>query len=351
MESTRRLLAGGTDLLVQMKMEHVTPMHLISLSAIQDLEYITTRQDGIEIGARTSIRAISQDITVRSIFPALAEACESFSTTQIQIMGTLGGNLCHASPASDAAPALIVQKADAVIEGPGGMRSLPIEDFFLAPGVSALEKGELLKAVLLPWPDSKSGQVFLKVSRVAADIAKVNVAAILERDGERIRSCRLAFGAVAPTPWRAKSAEEVLEGQQFTQELIAEAAQTAAGETAPIDDVRSSAWYRREIVRVLAIDALNKAWERAAHPSVEIPPPSDGSPIKDSSNGASGQGFHGVSSEKTYIHPTINGEHNSLLVSPNDLLINTLREELNLTGAKVRLRHRGMWCVHNRDRW
>ncbi len=234
-----RLLAGGTDLLVQMKMERIAPSHLISLGAIQDMEYIITRQDGLEIGARTSIRAIAHNATVRSFFPALAEACESFSTTQTQIMGTLGGNLCNASPASDSAPALIVQKANAIIEGLGGIRSIPVENFFLNPGVSALKRGELLRAVLLPWPVSKSGEAFLKISRVAADIAKVNVAAILERDGERVRSCRLAFGSVAPTPRRAKRSEAILEGKRFTQKLIAEAAQTAVAEMVPIDDVRS----------------------------------------------------------------------------------------------------------------
>jgi len=344
-----RVLAGGTDLIVQMKMERLAPEYLISVRKVPGLEGIAFQDGGMRIGARTSIRAIRNSPQVRTYYPALAEACASFSTTQVQMMGTVGGNLCNGSPASDSAPALIVFGAETVIEGPGGERRLPVEEFFLEPGKTALRKGELLTAVVLPTPpragEGSAGSAFLKVSRVTADLAKVNAAVVLVRDGDRIVDCRLAFGSVASTPIRARKAEALLAGQAFSADLVAEAARMASEEVSPIDDVRSTAWYRREIVRVLAHDGLHKAWKRAGETGGqgdrEIGGQGDKETGRQGDEGTrsathhvSRFTHHATRNTQHEVELTVNGVKRQLRVAPNELLLNVLRERLQLTGAK-----------------
>lgn len=325
-----RVLAGGTDLIVQMKMERLLPEVVVSIRRLSELKGIRSRDGGVEIGAGTTVRSVQEDPLIRSAYPALAEACAAFSTTQVQVMGTLGGNLCNGSPASDTAPVLIALEAAAVIVGSGRQRRVPLEGFFRAPGQTMLGPDELLQAVVVPAPRPGTGSAFLKMSRVAADIAKVNAAVVLEREGERVVRCRLAFGAVAPTPVRSAGAEAVLTGRVFSPEAAAEAARVASEEVAPIDDVRSTAWYRREMVRVLGYDGLLRAWERAGESAGgealgragqrwiegEPPPPCL---VRD--------GLH-------QVEVTVNGVLHRLWVKPNELLLNLLRERLELTGTK-----------------
>lgn len=326
-----RVLAGGTDLLVQMKMERLAPRYLVSIGRVPGLEGISVQDGRTRIGARTSIRTLRNDPWVRACYPVLAEACASFSTTQVQVMGTLGGNLGNASPASDTAPALIVLGAEAVLQGPKGARRVPVEEFFVGPGRSVLEPGELLVAVELPSPQAGAGGAFLKVGRVAADLAKVNATVVLVREEDRIADARLAFGAVAPTPLRARRAEAVLVGQRFSEEVVAEAARVASEEVSPIDDVRSTAWYRREITRVLAYDGLHRAWERAGQPAGPTPtapasPPSAVAPAR--------APRHIRAEQEVQVQLTVNGQRRRVWVTPNELLLNVLREKLHLTGTK-----------------
>ncbi len=326
-----RVLAGGTDLIVQMKMERLLPRYLVSVGRVPGLDGLTVQDDRTRIGARTSIRTLRNDPWIRARYPVLAEACASFSTTQVQVMGTLGGNLGNASPASDTAPALIVYGAEAVIQGPGGTRRVPVEEFFAGPGRSVLEPGELLVAVELPPPQPGTGGAFLKVGRVAADLAKVNAAVLLVREGDRIADARLAFGAVAPTPVRARKAEAVLRGQQFSEEVVAEAARVASEEISPIDDVRSAAGYRREITRVLAYDGLFRAWERAGEPLAPLP----AAPVALSPAVAPPRTLRHIrADQEVEVRLTVNGERRRVWVAPNELLLNVLREKLHLTGTK-----------------
>jgi len=330
-----RVLAGGTDLLVQMKMERLAPQYLISIQRIPGLDGITLQDGSLRIGAGTAIRSVRDDAQVRALYPALTEACASFSSTQVQVMGTIGGNLCNASPASDSAPPLIAFGAEVVISGPRGERRLPLEELFLGPGQTALQKGELLVAVLLPRPQAGTGSAFLKVSRVAADIAKVNAAAMLVREGDRIVDARLAFGSVAPTPMRARKAEALLAGRDFAEDLVAEAASVASEEVSPIDDVRSTAWYRREIVRVLAHDAAHRAWGRAVreHPA-GFPQGGEPASYLDTVSKPEAATLRVSATQKQQIELTVNGEKRRVWVKPNELLLSVLRESLELTGSK-----------------
>jgi xanthine dehydrogenase iron-sulfur cluster and FAD-binding subunit A len=327
-----QVLAGGTDLVVHMKMERIAPQVVISINRISGLDCIAIQDGHLHIGARATIKTIERDPRVQSHYQALAEACNSFSTTQVQTMGTVGGNLCNGSPASDSAPALIAFGAEVEIVGPDGKRRLPLEQFFLGPGKTALQKGELLTNVILPRPQAKTGSAFFKIMRVAADIAKTSGAVTIVRDGDRIVDCRMAFGSVAPTPVRAQGAEQILAGQVFSDELVDRASQMAANEVTPIDDVRSLAWYRREAVHVLARDGLHLAWQRAQSGV-------DQWNVRSSDLGrlaakAATTNTKIAADEKRWVELNINGKKQPVWVAPNDLLLNVLREQLQLTGTK-----------------
>ena len=352
-----RVLAGGTDLLVQMKMERLNPQHIVSLAKIPGLDKIELQEDGLHIGALTSIRTCRLATEGLESHAALAEACAAFSTTQIQFMGTLGGNLCNASPASDTAPALIVLGAQLLLAGPDGERRVLVEDFFLGPGRTVLGQGELLVSVIVPPLRHWTGSAFLKAGRVTADIAKANVAVVLVRDGDHIAGCRMAFGSVASTPLRARRAEAVLVGQPLRHDLVMQAAQTASEEISPIDDVRSTASYRRQLVKVMTHDSLYRAWKRAGEgergrrgdvetrPGTRLRGPRRGDEVSQSRVGGNGHARPvfpaprggkelGAGERRREIELVVNGVKRSFSVATNDLLLNVLREDLELTGAK-----------------
>ena len=354
-----RVLAGGTDLLVQMKMERLNPAYVIGIGRLNELQGIRQDVDKLAIGALTTIRDLARNTTVRGSYTALAEACAAFSTAQVQAMGTVGGNLCNGSPASDTAPALIALGAEVVLSGPEGETRLPLERFFRGPGKTARRADQLLTAVEVPLQAMQSGSAFVKIGRVAADIAKANAAVHLVRDGDLIVDCRLAFGSVAPTPMRAPRAEAILRGQTMTPELISQAAAVASEEISPIDDVRSTADYRRRVVAALAVDGINRAWERAemrGHGDTGTRGRGDYEPYHASRNPtetlrntqyAIRNAHHasrtpalapkrsaGASVTHHEIPLTVNGVPRRLHVADNDLLLNVLREDLELTGTK-----------------
>ena len=351
-----RVLAGGTDLLVQMKMERLKPAYIIGIGRLTELKGIRKDTDKLTIGALATVRDLARDTIVRGTYTALAEACAAFSTAQVQAMGTVGGNLCNGSPASDTAPALIVLGAEMVLVGPEGETRMPLERFFRGPGKTACRADQLLIAVEVPLPAVQSGSAFVKIGRVAADIAKANVAVHLVRDGDRIVDCRLAFGSVAPTPMRAPRVEAILRGLVMTPELISQAAAAAAEEISPIDDVRSTAAYRRQVVSALTVDGINRAWERAANGESadlrigEWLENDEGRRTEDEGRSTlhairithhapctpalAPKRSAGASVTHHEITLTVNGISRHLRVAGNDLLLNVLREDLELTGTK-----------------
>ncbi len=323
-----RLLAGGTNLVIWMKMEQLAPACVVDVGRIPGLDAVRPSDGGLTIGALTKIRALRNAPVVQSAYSALSEACAAFGSTQIQSMGTLGGNVCNGSPASDTVPALVAFGAQVALVGPAGERTLPVEKFLLGPGRVALESGELLTEVRLPRPQPGTGSAFIKLSRVAADLAKASAAAVIVREGDRVVDCRLAFGSVGPTVMRAPAAEALLRGQPFSPELALKAGEAASEAVSPIDDVRSTAWYRREVVKALTHDALVTAWARADESGSLGAWETVGEPVE--SRGA----FHVLRGEQREITLTVNGVTHRLAVRPNELLLNVLRERLHLTGAK-----------------
>lgn len=258
---TARVMAGGTDLLVQMKMERQQPSYVVSLANISALKGIKSLEsEGLEIGPTTSIRELYQSPV--STLESLKEACNWFSTVQIMHMATVGGNLCNASPAADTAPPLLAFDARVTLKSKTSERVLPLDHFFVAPGKTAAQPDELLTLISIPEVLPNTGSAFLKVARVAADISQVCAAVRITREGNSVQDARIALGSVAPTPVRATVAERDLIGQTFSLELAEEIGKQAAREIRPIGDVRATREYRQHIAAVIVRDALLRAWER-----------------------------------------------------------------------------------------
>ncbi len=264
-QSGASALAGGTDLLIHLRAGIVAPKQLVDLSAL-DLNYVRKDDGIIRIGAMTTFAEILDSDVVRRDLPCLAESAAEIGAVQTRNMATLGGNLCSAVPSADSAPPLLVYDARVKIAGSDGERLVPLEQFFVGPKKNALKPGELLIEIQASVPLPRTGARFLKLGRrKAMSLAVVNVAArlTLGQDHRRVENVRIALGAVAPTPRRAKRAESVLQGSDVYESLIDRAARAAADEIAPISDLRATATFRRESSRVLVKRALTHAWQMA----------------------------------------------------------------------------------------
>jgi len=260
-----KLVAGGTDLLPQMKNGLLKPATVIDLSGVADV-HVLRRDDGrgLRVGAAVTAREIELDAFTRSAYPALAESGALVGSVQIRNLATVGGNLCNAAPSADMAPPLMALEAEAVIAGPRGRRQVPIATFFTGVRRTVLAPDELLVELLVPAPGPRSGGQYLRhTPRRELDIAVVGVASQLTLADGVCRKARIALAAVAPTPIRASAAEQALEGQPVTAQLIARAAQLAAEAARPISDQRGSADFRRHLVSVLTRRTLTTALERA----------------------------------------------------------------------------------------
>jgi aerobic carbon-monoxide dehydrogenase medium subunit len=260
-----KVISGGTDVLVQMKRDVLLPDVVASLGGIRDLDYIRyDKPKGLMVGALTTIQQLASSPLINSTFAILAQAASMLGTPAVRNQATIGGNLCNAAPSADSAPALIVLGAKAKFVGIDGEKIVPIEGFFVGPGATIMKQHQFLLEIQIPSPLPYSGGVYLKQTRGrGADLAIVGVAAFVVMEGERIADIRIALGAVAPTPIRAKQVEAILRGATVNERLLEEAGRVAAEESKPIDDVRSSAEYRKTLVNVLTKRAVAQAIEQA----------------------------------------------------------------------------------------
>jgi aerobic carbon-monoxide dehydrogenase medium subunit len=259
-----RVLAGGTDLYLRLRQSVFLPDYVIDLKRVPDLDYITaTREGGVQIGPTALQESVARSLLIRQMYPALAEAAGWVGSVQTRNRATLVGNLCNASPAADTAPALLSYGAQVKMASINGERRVPLEEFFVGPGKTVLQDNELLAELVLPAPAPHTGAAFFRRTRTAMDIAVVCGAAMLTVADGTCQDVRIALGAVGPTPMRAPRAESALRGQALTEPLIEDASRIAAEEARPIDDVRSSAEYRREMVSILTRRGLKQALERA----------------------------------------------------------------------------------------
>jgi CO/xanthine dehydrogenase FAD-binding subunit len=261
-----QVLAGGTDLLPRLGRGLLPPpTGLVNLKGIPELKGIQLTDDGLRLGATTTIAEIQESSLLTEQVPVLASAANQIACGQIRNMGTIGGNVCNASPAGDLIPSLLVLEAQACLASWNGsqvvQRMVPLAELFVGPGRVALQPGELLMSLNIPRPPSGLRAAFRKFRRrPAMDVATVSVAAAAEvaGPGEPWTGVRVAYGAVAPTPVRGMLVEKLLEGQVPSESLFQQAAQVAHEEVRPIDDVRGGAVYRRELVAVLLQRALRE---------------------------------------------------------------------------------------------
>ena len=266
-QSKAKILAGGTDLLTRLKKREITPEILIDLKGIPELNKIVLNKDGsLIIGALTTIQTLEDSALIKERYGVLHQAATQLGSTQVRHMGTIGGNLCNAAPSAETAPALIGVGAKARVIGASGTRTALVEDFFTGPGKTVLKEDEFLIDLELPRFMPKTAGVYLKHTlRRAMDIAMVGIAVVvnLNSEGSVFQDVRIVMGAVAPIPMRAKEAEDSVRGKPMSIKLAEEAAELASEVAKPISDIRASSEYRRKMIRVLTVDAIQRAWELA----------------------------------------------------------------------------------------
>ena len=258
-----KLVAGGTDLLPQMKNGLLKPARVVDLSGVAGLRAVQNG-NGLRVGAAVTARAIELDPRIRSTYAALAEGGALVGSVQVRNLATVGGNLCNAAPSADLAPPLMALDAEAVIAGPKGQRRVPLASFFTGVRKTVLAEDELLIELVVPAPGPQSGGTYVRhTPRRELDIAVVGVASQITLANGVCTRARIALASVAPTPVHATAAEQALTGQTLTPELIERAAGLAVDAAKPISDQRGSADYRRHLVAVLTRRTLTTALERA----------------------------------------------------------------------------------------
>ncbi len=264
--SSARVLAGGTDLLVELKMTPDVPRVIVDISRAEDLKQIAMTDEGLSIGALCTHTQIMRSPLVRTLVPVLVDAAHSMGAVQTRNLGTLGGNLVTGVPSMDSGPALFALEALVTVIGAAGCRQMPITEFFTGPRKTALLPDELLAEIVIPKGNLGKPADFRKFGlRKGQALALVNVAASSWVDWDRhtFVAPRIALGAVAPTVVRCLEAEVFLESRAVTPEAMAEAGQIAAAAAKPIGDFRASAQYRRHLVAVMTRRALANAYGRA----------------------------------------------------------------------------------------
>jgi carbon-monoxide dehydrogenase medium subunit len=264
--SKAKLLAGGTDLIVNMKKKVLSPEHLVSLSRIEELRRIDCDNGAIKIGGCCTAAELADSQETRKELGALSSGAGGLGSPLIRNLATLAGNIVTARPAADLPPSLMAYSARVVLRNAAGERSVSLEDFFQGPGATVIAPDEILTHVIVDRPPPHSGAGYSKLGvRKTLEISIVNVAAHIALNGSdgTIQSVRILLGAVAPVPIRASTAEKMLAGEKPSDALFAAAGDAAAADCRPIDDFRASAEYRREMVKVLTRRMLNIAFNEA----------------------------------------------------------------------------------------
>ncbi len=248
-----RIIAGGTDLMIQWKKKLVSPDYMVSLRNVAELNFIDFGE-GLTIGSATRHRTLELSQEIQRRYPIIHDAVSQLGSVQVRNSATIGGNLCNAAPSADTAPPMLVLDAQAVIKSAHGERIVPIAQFFKGPGKTALAPGEILTQLRISPPLPRTGMAYWKhTRRKAMDLPILGVAMLLafEEDMTTCAKARIGLGVAAPTPMRASKAEAYLEGKSITQETLDKAGEIAAQEASPRTTIRGSEWYRRDMLKVL----------------------------------------------------------------------------------------------------
>ena len=258
------LLAGGTDLLVKLKMGMVEPDLVVDIKRIPNINEIQASAMGFTIGAAVSGSVIGQHKALKAAWPGVVEAANLIGSDQIQGRATLAGNLCNASPAADSVPAMIAAGAKAVIVGPQKKRTVAVEKVVLGPGQTCLAKGEVIEAITLPKPEARTGDAYLRfIPRTEMDIAVVGVAISLKLERGVVKKAKVVLGAVAPTAVVVPAAAKALVGSKLDDAALDKLAAACSAACNPIDDKRGTIEYRVRVAGVLAKRAAKIAFQRA----------------------------------------------------------------------------------------
>lgn len=260
-----RVLGGGTDVLVQLKAGMVEPDLIVDIKALPGIRAIVAEAGGFRIGAAVSNAQLGEDAAVRAMWPGVVEAAGLIGSTQVQGRATMAGNLCNASPAGDAVPALVAAGAVARVAGPGAARDVPVEAIPAGPGKTTLKRGEFITSIFLPARPAKSGDAYLRfIPRTEMDIAVASAAVSLTlNDQGVITAARVALGAVAPTVRLVDDAAAAIIGTKLHDDALAALAAACSAACAPIDDKRGTIEFRTEVAGVLAKRAARIAYTRA----------------------------------------------------------------------------------------
>ncbi len=259
-----RPFAGGTILVPDLRGGKEKTREFIDLSGIDELLYITHTSDKVTVGARTTIAELLRDKAIESGAPALHHAVDNFAGTMVRNAATIGGNLCCGSPSADTVPALLTLGAEVELTNSSGSRTVPLDGFYLDYKKTVMKDDELLIAVSWAPPAPGSAHLFFKLARRKGDaITVTGVSVMIVKSGGKCTTARIALGSVAPTIFRAHTAEDLLMGQELTPDLIERAAKAATDQTSPIDDNRASENYRRLTTHSLVRRLLSQAWQQA----------------------------------------------------------------------------------------
>jgi CO/xanthine dehydrogenase FAD-binding subunit len=247
--------------MIEMKEGYVKPKYLINLKKIKGLDKISfSKKEGLSIGALVTWSTLLSSKPINQYYPILRETASLIGCPQIRNIGTMGGNICHASPGADSAPTLMIYEAQCVVAGPGRERIIPIEEIFAGVQKISLKQGEILTGFHIPTPDTESKGCYLKFSpRKAMDLPIVGVGVLVRTSNGTFQDVRIALGAVAPTPIRAKKAERFLSGKTIDDDTIRKAAEEAANESKPITDMRATREYRLGLVKELTYRAIKQS--------------------------------------------------------------------------------------------
>jgi carbon-monoxide dehydrogenase medium subunit len=260
------ILAGGTDVLVQMKLDMVEPDLLVDIKRIPSVTSIKVSKTGFRIGAAVSCAQMGEHKALSKAWPGVVEAANLIGSDQVQGRCTIVGNLCNASPAADSVPALIAAGAKAVIVGADKRRTVAVEAVATGPGKTSLKKGEVIEAITLPKPGKNSGDAYLRfIPRTEMDIAVVGVGISLTLEGGRVKTARVVLGAVAPTAILVPEAAEAIIGTKLDKRALDRLAEACSAACRPIDDKRGPAEYRTRISGVMARRAAKIAYKRAGN--------------------------------------------------------------------------------------
>ncbi|MGA2461742.1 MAG: xanthine dehydrogenase family protein subunit M [Candidatus Bathyarchaeia archaeon] len=258
-----KLLAGGTDIIVNLRARQEHAKYLIDIKDVKELQHISfDEKGGLTLGAAVTLNQLIHHDMVSKIYPILGEAASTIGDYEIRNRATLVGNICNASPAADTAPALLILDATVNVSSTAGKRKVPIREFFTGVKKTSLVGNELVTSVNVPIPPEKSQAGYLKARRTTGeDVAVIGVAGLVAPNGKDAKSVRLAYASLAPTPVRAYDAEKIFEKRKPVNQLLDEAMPAVMKVVSPISDVRAGKEYRANLVRVLTKRLVQRLWE------------------------------------------------------------------------------------------